>query len=78
MKELDIQHCSALSYLWLNKISCKPKSDISYILSHYYAKIKVDYFDSLPVEKNLTLHSVIKYIQSIQYKNKTHYYNKIF
>ena len=28
------------------------KSNITYIFSHYFAKIKVDY-DSLPIEKNI-------------------------
>ena len=28
------------------------KSGIRYIFSHYFAKIKVDSYDSLPIEKN--------------------------
>ena len=35
------------------------KSGITYIFSHYFAKIKVDSYDSLPIEKMLTLHNVI-------------------
>ena len=35
------------------------KSVITYIFSHYFAKIKVDSYDSLPIEKMLTLHNVI-------------------
>ena len=31
---------------------------VSYIFSHYYVKIKVDSYDSLPIEKTLTLYSV--------------------
>ena len=30
------------------------KSGITYIFSHYFAKIKVDPYDSLPIEKILT------------------------
>ena len=35
------------------------KSSIRYIFSHYYAKIKVDSYDYLPIEKILTLHNII-------------------
>ena len=35
------------------------KSSITYIFSHYFAKMKVDSYDSLPIEKRLTLHNVI-------------------
>ena len=31
------------------------KSGIRYIFSHYFAKIKVDSHDSLPIEKNIDL-----------------------
>ena len=33
------------------------KSSITYIFSHYFAKIKVDSYDSLPIEKRSTLHN---------------------
>ena len=29
------------------------KSGVTYILSHYYPKIKVDSYDYLPIEKNI-------------------------
>ena len=35
------------------------KNGITYISSHYYAKVKVVPYDSLPIEKRLTLHDVI-------------------
>ena len=35
------------------------KSSITYIFSHYFAKVKVDSYDSLPIENRLTLHNVI-------------------
>ena len=35
------------------------KSSITYIFSRYYTKIKVDSYDSLTIEKRLTLHNVI-------------------
>ena len=34
------------------------KNSIIYALSHYYPKIKVDSYVSLPIEKALTLHNV--------------------
>ena len=53
------------------------KGVITYILSHYFAKIKVDSYDSLPIEERLTLHVII-HIKSVLYKDKNQYYNKIF
>ena len=41
------------------------ESGIAYVFSHNYAKIKVDSYDSLPLEKTLTLHKVIILIQSV-------------
>ena len=54
------------------------KSGITSIFSHYYEKIKVDSYDSLPLEKRLTLHNVIIHIKSVLNKDKNHYYYKIF
>ena len=53
------------------------KSDITYILSHYFPKLKVDSYDFLPIEKILTLHNAIMHIKSILNKDKNHYYYKI-
>ena len=50
------------------------KSSITYIFSHCFAKIKVIFYDSLPIEKTLTLHNVIILIKSVLYKDKNHYY----
>ena len=47
--------------------------------SHYNAKIKVDSYDSLPIEKRLTLHNVIILIKSVLNKDKKNqYYYDIF
>ena len=43
---------------------------ITYIFSNYFAKIKVDSYDSLPIEKRLTLHNVIIHIKSVLNKDK--------
>ena len=51
------------------------KSGITYCFSHNYARIKVDLFDSLPLEKtkNVAIH-----IKSGWNKDQNHYYYKIF
>ena len=41
------------------------KSGITYGFSHYFVKIKVVSYDSLPIEKILTLHNVIVFIKSV-------------
>ena len=46
------------------------KIGITYIFSHHFAKIKGDSYDSLPIEKILTLHNVIILIKSVLKKIK--------
>ena len=41
------------------------KSGITYVFSHNYSKIKVDSYDSLPLEKPLAFHNVIMHIKSV-------------
>ena len=60
-----------------NRIRLSLKSGITYIFSHYSVKIKVDSYDSLPIEKLLTLHNVIIQMKSVLNKDKNHYYYKI-
>ena len=54
------------------------KSGITCLFSHYCVKIKVDSYDSLPIDKRLTLHDAIIHIKSVLNKDKNHYYYKIF
>ena len=54
------------------------KSDTIYIFSHYFVKIKVDSYDSLPIGKKLTLHNVIIHIKLVLNKGKSYCYYKIF
>ena len=49
------------------------KTGITYIFSHYFEKIKVDSYDSLPIEKRLILHIVIINIESVLNKDENHY-----
>ena len=53
------------------------RSGVTYIFYHYFGKIKVDSYDSLPIEKTLTLHVIIL-IKSVLNKHKNHYYYKTF
>ena len=54
------------------------KSGVTYIFSHYFAKIKVDSYDSLPIGKRLTSHNVLKLMKLVLNKDKNYYYYKIF
>ena len=45
------------------------KNGITYV-SHYYVKIKVDSYGSLPIQKTLTLHIVLIYIEQFLIKIK--------
>ena len=47
------------------------KSGITYVIFHNYARIKVDSYDSLLLEKMLTFHQSR---QSVFNKNKDNYY----
>ena len=52
------------------------KSCNTYIFSRFFAKVKVDSYDSC--EKRLTLHNIIIHIKSVLNKDKNDYYCKIF
>ena len=39
-------------------------------LFYYFGKIKVHSYDSLPIEKTLTLHNVITLVKQVLYKDK--------
>ena len=42
------------------------KSDITFVISHIYAKIKADSYNSLPLEKTLTFHIIIILIKLVE------------
>ena len=54
------------------------KRRITYIIFYNYAKIKVDSYDSLPLEKILTFYNVTILIKSVFNKDKNNYYYNIF
>ena len=52
------------------------KSCVTHIFSHNYVRIKINSYDSLPLEKTLTLHNVLIFIKSVLNNNQNHnYYN---
>ena len=64
--------CNRISYL------ISQKSDVTYVFSHSYAKIKVDSNDFLPIEKTWTiLHNVI-HIKSVFNEDQNQNYDNIF
>ena len=54
------------------------KSAITYVYSYNGAIFKIDSFDSLPLERTLTLDTVVILIKSVFNKNKNDYYYNIF
>ena len=46
------------------------KSGITYVVSKNYAKIKVDSYDSLPLERTFSFDNVIVLIKSVAHKKK--------
>ena len=48
------------------------KYDVKYLFSQYYAKIKVDFYYSFPLENTLTLRVII-HIQAVFNKDQNHY-----
>ena len=53
------------------------KSSITFIIPNNNAKIKVDSYDSLPLERTMTFHDVIILIKSVFNKDETNYYYDI-
>ena len=47
-------------------------------ITHSFARIKFDSYNSSPIEKILTLHNVIILIKSVVNKNKNNCYRNIF
>ena len=53
------------------------KSGITNAISHYYVKIKVDSYNSLPLEKTSTFHNVMILFKSVFSKDKNNLYYTI-
>ena len=61
-----------------NRYLINVKSGITYIIFHICAKIKIDLYDSLPLEKTMTLCNVIILVKLVWNKDKNNYYYNIF
>ena len=48
------------------------------MISHNYAKTKIDSYDSLPLEKTMTCRNVIILIKPVRNKCENNYYYNIF
>ena len=64
--------CDKIKYLITGK------SGITDSINLNFGKIRIDSYNSLPIEKILTFHIVIILIKSVVNKNKNNYYYNIF
>ena len=75
-----IKHLILFDYGLFNKICDKIKylisikSGITNSVNHYFGKIRIDSYHSLPIKKALAFHNVIILIKSVVNKNKNKYY----
>ena len=65
--------CDKIKYLISEK-----KSGITDSINHNFGKITIDSYNSLPIEKILTFHNVIKLINLVVNKDRNNYYYNIF
>ena len=60
------------------KYLVRKKSGITDNINHNFARIRIDSYNHLPIEKTLTYHNVIILIKSVINKNENNYYYIIF
>ena len=77
MMELDSQYYLEVKNIISFTSRLSVKCGIAYIISHNYAKIKIDSYNFLPLEKAITFHNVIILITSVFNKDKNNNYYKI-
>ena len=79
-----IRYLVLFSSSWYDKISDRikylisKKSGATDSIYHNFARIGIDSYNSLPIEKILTFQSVIILIKSVVKENKNEYYYNIF
>ena len=54
------------------------KSGITDTINHNIARIRIDSYNSLPIEKTLTFHNITIFIKSVVDKNENNYFYNIF
>ena len=72
----DYSYCSKVCDKIKHLIS--EKSGITDSINHNFGRIRIDSYDSLPIEKILTFHNVMVLIKSVVNKNKNECYCNIF
>ena len=55
-------------------LTSEKKNGITYSISHNFARIKIDSYNSLPIEKTLIFYNVMILIKSVVNKSKNNYY----
>ena len=75
-----IRYSALSNYSYCDKIKylISEKSGITDGINHKLARIRIDSYDSLPIEKISTFYNVIILIKSVVNKNKNEYYYNIF
>ena len=81
--ELDIQYCLVICgkmkfMIGLDiseKVLVIMKKGFKNSIDHNFARITIDSYSSLPIEKILTFHNVIILIKSTVNNNENYYYN---
>ena len=79
-----IRYLVLFDYSYCDKICDKikylisKKGGIRDSINHNFAKIRIDSYDSLPIENMLTFHNVIILIKSVVNRNKNEYYYNAF
>ena len=61
-----------------NIIQKSLKSFITDSINHHFVTIRIDSYNSLPIEKILTFHNFTILVKSVVNKNENHYYYNIF
>ena len=80
MIKLDIQYyliiVIVIKFVIRSNILCliKEKSGIADSINHNFGRIRIDSYDSLPIERILTFHDAIILIKLVVNKNKNQYY----
>ena len=76
----EFRHLLLFDYGLFDKICNKfkylvsEKGGITDSINHNFGKIRIDSYNSLPIEKILTFHNVLILIKSVFNKNKIEYY----
>ena len=72
-----IRYLVLFDYIYCKKFLISQKIAITDKINYNFARIRIDSYNSLPIEKLLTFHNVITLIESVVNKNKNEYYYNI-